>query len=211
MDKGVLLRFDVAPRCRRGRRSRQLLGRELALQAHLPVRLAAVQGRRDARDRSVYAEPRVSLDGRPQRLRRVPGMKPVMQMRIGWSLATANGAKFTRPRVFYALRVCRRLTHRRKALAIESTVDLTPRAASTRASAPASAEEGRRLYQLPDAARATRPPRRPYLWRGPTWKGLYGQSRSFANRAAPVIADEAYLRESILRAGGQDRVGLRAR
>ena len=36
---------------------------------------------------------------------------------------------------------------------------------------------------------------------GPTFKGLYGQSRSFANRAAPVIADEAYLRESILAPG----------
>jgi mono/diheme cytochrome c family protein len=33
---------------------------------------------------------------------------------------------------------------------------------------------------------------------GPTWKGLYGQPRTFANRAAPVVADDSYLRESIL-------------
>ena len=32
---------------------------------------------------------------------------------------------------------------------------------------------------------------------GPTWKGLYGKKREFTNHD-PVIADEAYLKESIL-------------
>jgi cytochrome c2 len=33
---------------------------------------------------------------------------------------------------------------------------------------------------------------------GPTWRGLYGSERTFAGGVVRVIADEAYLRESIL-------------
>jgi len=32
---------------------------------------------------------------------------------------------------------------------------------------------------------------------GPTWKGLYGQKRKFSNVSIEVIADDAYIRESI--------------
>jgi cytochrome c2 len=33
---------------------------------------------------------------------------------------------------------------------------------------------------------------------GPPWKGLYGRERTFATGTVRIIADEAYLRESIL-------------
>ena len=49
MDEGVLLRFDVTARSAQGDGPRQLLARELALQTHVPIRLAAAQGRRHAR------------------------------------------------------------------------------------------------------------------------------------------------------------------
>ena len=61
MDKGVLLRFDAALDRRRGGQSRQLLARELALPAHLSVRVAAVQGRWHAGHGSAVAEQRLSV------------------------------------------------------------------------------------------------------------------------------------------------------
>jgi mono/diheme cytochrome c family protein len=61
-----------------------------------------------------------------------------------------------------------------------------------------SADDGRRLAQLfgctachgVDSSAASR--------LGPTWRGLYGGQRTIANRPAPVVADDAYLREAIL-------------
>ena len=55
MDKGVLLRFDVALDAHHGGRPGQLLRDQLALQADLQLRLAAVPGRRHARHRSPRA------------------------------------------------------------------------------------------------------------------------------------------------------------
>ncbi len=73
MDKGLLLRFDSAARREAGRQPAQLHRRELALRAHLQVRLAAAQGRRHAGRRSARTEQRVSLEGRAQRVRRAAG------------------------------------------------------------------------------------------------------------------------------------------
>jgi mono/diheme cytochrome c family protein/glucose/arabinose dehydrogenase len=126
----------------------------------------------------------------------VPQMKPVMQMRIGWALATADGAAFTDTASFtpYELPAFDP--------AIEGfgnmTVDLTPRTSSARPAAAVTVEEGRRLYQTSGCAACHATAASTVTMAGPTWKGLYGQTRSFANRAAPVVADEAYLRESIL-------------
>ena len=73
MDKGVLLRFDVPlDRAKAGDPDNYSLD-ELALQAHVPVRLAAVQGRRHAGHRSARAEPRVSVEGWAQRVHRRAG------------------------------------------------------------------------------------------------------------------------------------------
>ena len=62
MTAGILLRFDVALDRGDGGQSRQLLAHQLALQANLQLRLAAVQGRRLDRDRSARAKPRLPLE-----------------------------------------------------------------------------------------------------------------------------------------------------
>ncbi len=131
----------------------------------------------------------------------VPRMRPVMQMRIGWTLATMNGEQFSETASFtpYELPA---FDPRAEGFD-DITVDLTPRTSSVRASAPVSAEEGRRLYQLSGCAACHAIETTSVAMAGPGWNGLFGQSRSFANRAAPVVADEAYLRESILAPGAK--------
>ena len=75
------------------------------------------------------AEQRLSLEGSAQRVRRpCPGMKPVMQMRLGWSLATADGrssrtARSSRPTS------CRRSIRGRRDSAMSPSI-CPPRAAS---------------------------------------------------------------------------------
>jgi glucose/arabinose dehydrogenase/mono/diheme cytochrome c family protein len=126
----------------------------------------------------------------------VPQMKPVMQMRVGWALATADGLKFTETASFTPYELP---AFDPPAEGFDSiTVDLTPRTSSARASAPVSVDEGRRLYQLSGCAACHSIEATSVAMAGPGWNGLFGQPRSFANRAAPVVADEAYLRESIL-------------
>ena len=134
----------------------------------------------------------------------VPDMKPVMQMRVGWSLATAAGATFQESAYFtpYELRdvrsAGRRLwrPHRRSCRRGPSVAEQ---------SAPVSVEEGRRLYQLYGciACHSIESPSISKL--GPTWKGLYGSERTLAKggragdrrRGLPPGGDP--------RAGGEDR------
>jgi hypothetical protein len=196
MDKGVLLRFDVA------------LDAATAADPDT-YSIASWHYKRTYQ----YGSPQFKADGTPGIDRftasraylskdghsvfvAVPEMKPVMQMRVGWSLATADGAKFTESASFTPFELPP-FDPRAEGFG-DITVDLTPRAPSVRASAPVSVEEGRRLYQLSGCSACHSTGATAVVMAGPTWKGLYGQSRSFANRAAPVIADEAYLRESIL-------------
>jgi len=128
----------------------------------------------------------------------VPNMKPVMQLRIGWSLATATGQTFeenayTTP---YSLPEFYPSAEGFGDLA----VDLTPRNAKKRESGPVTAEEGRRVYQLMGciACHSLTGEDMPKV--GPTWNGLYGSERPVViNRTKTTAsADETYLRESIL-------------
>jgi len=125
----------------------------------------------------------------------VPGMKPVEQMRIGWSLATPEGAKVEDNAYFspYELPAFDSVAEGFGTI----SVDLTPRAAIARTSVPATVEEGRRLYQLMGcmACHATDDSVQPKI--GPSWKGLFGKEREIS-KGPKVIADEAYIRESIL-------------
>ncbi len=196
MDKGVLLRFDVA------------LDAATATDPDTysiaswhykrTYQYGSPQFKADGTrgiDRSTASRAYLSKDGQSVFVG-VPEMKPVMQMRVGWSLATAGGAKFTESASFTPYELPP-FDPRAEGFG-DVTIDLTPRAPSMRTSAPASLEEGRRLYQLTGCSACHSTAATAIPMAGPTWKGLYGQSRSFANRAAPVIADEAYLRESIL-------------
>jgi cytochrome c2 len=127
-------------------------------------------------------------------------MKPVMQMRIGWSLATPDGAKVEDNAYFTPYELVKF-----DAVAEgfgEIAVDLTPRPAVAQTSAPASIEEGRRIYQLMGcmACHATDDSLQPKI--GPSWKGLFGTTRDLA-KAPKTLVDEAYLRESILNPGAK--------
>jgi glucose/arabinose dehydrogenase/mono/diheme cytochrome c family protein len=201
MDKGVLLKFDVA------------LDAATAVD---PDRysLASWHYKRTYQ----YGSPQFKADGTPGTdplvasrvylskdgrsvFVGVPGMRPVMQMRVGWSLATAAGTAFTESAAFtpYELPA---FDSRAEGFG-ELSVDLSPRTSVGKASVPVSAEEGARLYRLYGCSACHSIDGSSTSTVGPTWKGLYGRSRPLANRPAPLIADDAYLRESILDPGAK--------
>jgi len=124
----------------------------------------------------------------------VPGLKPAMQMRIGWSLKTAAGASFSENAFFTPYELAE-FTPSKEGFG-DVTIDLSPRAATKKETTPVSAEEGRRLFEASgclachsDAANTAK--------YGPTMKALYGKQRVFP-KVGRVMADEPYLRESIL-------------
>jgi cytochrome c2 len=125
----------------------------------------------------------------------VPGMKPVDQMRIGWSLATLDGMKFDENAYFTPYELAKFDPHSEGFGDI--TVDLTPATSTAKSSAPATIEEGERLYKMMGCMACHALENNNQLRIGPPWKGLFGSTRDLA-KAPAVVADEAYLRESIL-------------
>jgi len=125
----------------------------------------------------------------------VPGLKPVMQMRIGWSLALPDGTQFGESAYFTPYELPKFDPVAEGFAPLE--VDLTPRSSTPRISAPASLEEGQRIYKMMGcmACHAADDSVQPKI--GPSWKGLYGKERPIVKQPS-VIADEAYLREAIL-------------
>lgn len=127
----------------------------------------------------------------------VPGMTAVMQMRLGWSLATADGAPFQESAYFtpYELVPFNPVVEGFE----ELTVDLSPRAvAADDQAGPVSVEEGKRLAQLYGCVACHSIETAAVSRLGPTWKGLFGSERPYAKGVLRAIADEAYLKESIL-------------
>ncbi len=127
-----------------------------------------------------------------------PGMKPVMQLRVGWSLKTAAGASFsdnayTTP---YTLPKFDPIAEGFGKI----EVDLTPRIAAARESGPVTVAEGRRLYQLLGCVACHSVNGDDIAKVGPTWMGLSGSNRPVfvGKKKATVAADKDYLRESIL-------------
>lgn len=129
----------------------------------------------------------------------VPGMRPVMQMRIGWAVASAEGIPmeenaYTTP---YTLA---KFEPRQEGFE-DIQVDLTPRAAAAQVAGPVSVDEGRRLSQVLGCAACHSTSTQDYFHIGPKWKGLFGSERAFVTpdkQKGKTIADEDYLRESIL-------------
>jgi cytochrome c2 len=125
----------------------------------------------------------------------VPGMTPVMQMRVAWSIATAEGTPFQESAYFTPYELAPFDPHADGFG--ELTIDLTPRAVAEVAAGPVTVEEGRRLSQLYGclachAVESDAPSRL-----GPTWKGLYGSQRPYAKGVLHATADDAYLKEAI--------------
>ena len=121
-----------------------------------------------------------------------------MQLRVGWSLKTADGLAFeengyTTP---YELPAFNPETEGFGAI----NIDLTPRAAIAQAASPVTVDEGRRLAQLFACVACHATEEINYNRAGPKWIGLYGTERPVvvAGKQVQVKADEAYLRESML-------------
>jgi cytochrome c2 len=194
MDKGVLLRFDVA------------LDETKAVD---PANYSAE--RWNYKRTAAYGSPHFKLDGSKGQEAMVPSsaylskdhksvfigihdLKPVMQMRIGWALATKEGAGFQQNAYFTPYEMAR-FVPAAEGFA-DLAVDLTPRLAHAGPATPVSAEEGKRVAELMGCV-ACHSPDGPTLGKvGPTWKGLFGSQVLLAGGTS-AIADEAYLRESI--------------
>ena len=126
----------------------------------------------------------------------VPGMTPVMQLGIGWSLATRAGQTFqdTAYTTPYQLP---RFNPSAEGFG-DVRVNLSARHAAVKADAPVSAVEGKRLYQAYGCIACHAVDNTSLTKLGPTWKGLYGSQRAFAGGVVRTIADDVYIRQSIL-------------
>ena len=196
MDKGILLRFDVP------------------LDASQATNLASYSLERWNYKRTAsYGSPHFKLDGSkgtdpiaPSSVYLamdaksvfigVPDMKPVMQMRLGWGLAIQGGATFANNAYFtpYELTPFNPVAEGFEAL----TVDLTPRAMAAAEATPVTVEEGARLSELMGCVACHSTDGTTLGKVGPTWKGVFGSQREIGGKnKGKVLADEAYLRESI--------------
>ena len=127
----------------------------------------------------------------------VPGMKPVEQMRLAWSLTTAGG-EVVQDSAFFTPYELVAFQPREEGFG-NITVDLSPRPLT--AEAPGSevnAAEGRRNYQLYGCMACHAVDDSTVTRLGPSWKGLFGSTRTYAKGVLRTTADESYLRESIL-------------
>ena len=128
----------------------------------------------------------------------IPNMKPVMQLRVGWSLQTQDGMGFEENAytTIYDLPYFDPI----KEGFDDFAVDLTPRAAAARDEGPVSIEEGRRLYELMGCVACHSTTGGDITKIGPSWGGLYGKEKEVVvnRKRTSIKVDDAYLRESIL-------------
>jgi glucose/arabinose dehydrogenase/mono/diheme cytochrome c family protein len=198
MDKGVLLSFDVAlnPKKARDPNSYSLASWHYE-RTH---KYGSAQYKADGKpglDWLTASAAYLSKDRRSVFVA-VPEMKPVMQMRIGWSLATSAGANFERNAYTtpYSLAQFDPTAEGFGDIAI----DLTPRIAAKQAAGPVTVEEGRRLYGLMGCVACHSTSGMDVAKVGPTWTGLFNSERPVVikKKKTTAKADVAYLRESIL-------------
>jgi glucose/arabinose dehydrogenase/cytochrome c2 len=196
MDKGVLLRFDfpVDPKLATDPASfsaERWSYRRTFNYGSPHFKQDGSKGQDPATPSSAY----LSRDGRSVFVG-IPGMKPVMQMRLGWALAFRDGAKLEQNAYFTPYELPRFDPAPEGFDSI--TVDLAPRqlSASPVPPVPATPQEGRRQAELLGCALCHSNDGSTLGKVGPTWKGLFGKARSFSD-GTQAVADEAYIRESI--------------
>ena len=128
----------------------------------------------------------------------VPDMKPVMQFRIGWSLATSAGRKFEK-NAYTTIHSLSPFKPKAEGFG-NIKVDLTPRELAKQTEGPITFDEGKRLYGLLGCIACHSVNGDNLAKVGPTWMGLFGSEREVVvnRRKTKAKADEAYLRESIL-------------
>jgi mono/diheme cytochrome c family protein len=199
MDQGVLLRFEVALDPKKATDpssySLQSWGYQRTYKYGSPqFKADGTPGQDSLTASSAY----ISKDGQSVFVA-VPGMKPVMQLRVGWSLATAEGKTFDENGYTTPYELAK-FDPKAEGFG-DIQVDLTPRAAVAQAQGPVSLEEGKRLAQLFACVACHADEYNPIAVKsGPPWKGLYGTEHSvfIDGKPAKVQVDEAYIRESIL-------------
>jgi cytochrome c2 len=195
MDQGVLLRFDVPLDTRRAGDPANYSAerwnyRRTANYGSPHFKPDGSKGQEAMTPSSAY----LSKDGKSVFIG-IPDMKPVMQMRLGWTLATSAGEAFEQSAYFTPSELTRfdPVTEGFAPL----SVNLTPRgtAALTKA-VPQTAEEGKRIAELMGCVACHSTDGTTLGKVGPSWKGLFGSRRVFAD-GSRAVANETYLRESI--------------
>jgi glucose/arabinose dehydrogenase len=145
MDKGILLRFDSALDARRAADPHNYT---VASWHYVRTyKYGSPQLKADdtpGSDRLVPSSAYLSKDGHGVFVG-IPGMKPVMQMRIGWTLASSTGTVFQESASFTPYQLASFDPVKEGFGAI--TVDLSPKTETTSAAAPVSADEGRKIYE----------------------------------------------------------------
>jgi cytochrome c2 len=138
----------------------------------------------------------VSTDGRGVFVA-IPDMKPVMQLKVSWALKAKDGRPvkgdaYTTP---YALGA---FNPRAEGFG-NVVLDLTRRAAPALpvASAAPSIDEGRDVFVKYGCLACHATERGGPAKMGPALAGLFGSPRRISDRAEPIVADEAYVRQSI--------------
>ena len=199
MDKGVLMRFDVALDAKRAADPASYsLGTWGYKRAHT---YGSAQYKSDGTTGIDWLTPSsayVSEDGKGVFIG-VPGMKPVMQLRVGWSINSADGAAmaenaYTTPYELVAFDA--------QAEGFgDIAVDLTPRAAAAQAAGPVTIEEGLRLSQMLGCVACHSVKDQDLFKIGPKWNKLFGAKRDYIDekkKKGSMVVDDAYIRESIL-------------
>ncbi len=198
-DRGVLVKFDVALDAKKAADAANYSLQTWGYQR--TYKYGSPQFKADGtpgQDSLVPSAAYVSRDGKSVFIA-VPGMKPVQQLRVGWSLATAAGAAFD-DNAYTTPYELAKFDPKAEGFG-DITIDLTPRAAVAQVAGPVSVEEGQRLSQMFACVACHFPSANAQADRsGPTWKGLAGSQRKVFVEGKPVTvtADDAYLRESIL-------------
>jgi mono/diheme cytochrome c family protein len=140
----------------------------------------------------------------------LPDMQSVMQMRLGWSLkagaSTSMGRQAFASSAYFSPEELRDFNSRAEGFD-STTIDLTRRPARAGSLGAATADggavppptsaEGRRVAELMGCVACHSDDGSTLGKVGPTWRGLFGSSRELIGGGSRV-ADEAYLRESIL-------------
>jgi glucose/arabinose dehydrogenase/cytochrome c551/c552 len=194
MDKGILLRFEVALDAKTASDPANFSAERwnymrTANYGSAHFKPDGSKGQEAMTPSSAY----VSRDGRSVFIG-IPDMNPVMQMRLGWTLATSAGATFGQNAYFTPFELTRFDPASEGFEPV--TVDLTPRPFLAAAPTPITAAEGKRVSELMGCVACHSTDGSTLGKVGPSWKGLFGSERKFAD-GTRAVALEDYLRESI--------------
>ena len=206
MDKGLLLRFDVAlDRARATNPDNYTVTSWHYVRSY---RYGSPQLKADGTpgvDRLVPSSAYLSNDGRAVFIG-LPDITPVMQMRVGWTIATADGATIQESGSFtpYELTKFDPIAEGFGSL----TVNLAPRTVASAASGPVSVDEGRLVYQRFGcvACHASEPSGVSKL--GPNFSGLYRIGSHLQQRPRPRHRRRCLPARVDPRAVGEGRVGI---